>query len=259
MPAIRISHIILIVFLFCIVLLTHSATAQSIYDEAARHAARGKAAVDAAKSPGDYETAITEFRAATKLVPNWPNAYYNLGVAQDKAGHHGEAADSLAKYLALAPNSPNAGEVRQLLEKIEFKAGQSISDDDALDIFGSLADIDKWQLNGKTPDDLPNKIRWILSSRRVGRQIDISYMHNHKEALTKYVKPSGKTLFFVNIYYLCDKSVQDDECPEVSRYSLEIVSRRKVKLTVKKFTPAIKPYLAAEVHQHTYEFIKKPD
>ena len=249
----------MIVLLFYIVLLTHSAKAQSIYDEAARHAARGKAAVDAGKSPADYETAITEFKAAAKLVPNWPNAYYNLGVAQDKAGHYEEAAESLEKYLALAPNAPNAGEVGQLLHKIGVKTQKTISDDDALDIFGSLADSGKWQLNGKTPDDLPNKIRWILSSRRVGRQIDISYMHNHKEALTMYVKPSGKTLFFVNIYYLCDKSVQDDECPEVSRYSLEIISRRKVKLTVKKFTPEIKPYLAAEVHQHTYELIKKPD
>ncbi len=55
-------------------------------EDAERHMTRGAAAVKGAKGTDDFKDAAAEFGKATLAAPWLADAYYNLGVAQDKAG-----------------------------------------------------------------------------------------------------------------------------------------------------------------------------
>jgi tetratricopeptide (TPR) repeat protein len=97
---------------------------QAVSDEARRHFDRGMAAVEMAKSPDDYAPAIMEFKQAVSLAPNWPDAYYNLGKAQEKAGQYSDAITSLRQFLVVAPNANEAEAVKTLINKLEYKNEQ---------------------------------------------------------------------------------------------------------------------------------------
>lgn len=94
---------------------------QNISDEAKRHFDRGVAAVEMAKSPADYQSAITEFEQAINLAPGWPDVYYNLGLVQEKAEKYGDAVTSLRQYLRYAPTANDAETVKSLINKLEYK------------------------------------------------------------------------------------------------------------------------------------------
>ncbi len=97
---------------------------QTIPAGAQRYFDRGIAAVEMAKSPADYEAAIKEFGQAASLAPNWPDAYYNLGMVQEKAGKYRDAISSLKQYLRFAPDASNANTVRSLINRLEYKNEQ---------------------------------------------------------------------------------------------------------------------------------------
>lgn len=90
-------------------------------DEARRYFDRGMAAVDMAKSPSDYQIAIDEFEKAIAIAPLWGDVYYNLGMVQEKALRYPEAIESFRKYLKLSPNAADAGTVKSMINKIEFR------------------------------------------------------------------------------------------------------------------------------------------
>jgi tetratricopeptide (TPR) repeat protein len=89
--------------------------------EAVRFMARGAAAVRDAKEAADFREAVTEFEKATLAAPWFANAYYNLGVSQDKAGMYAEAVRSLKLYLLAAPGAADAGKVEGLTYEIEYR------------------------------------------------------------------------------------------------------------------------------------------
>lgn len=95
--------------------------AGTIPDEARRFMARGNAAVEMAKSPGDYVLAINEFKQAANLAPDWPDIYYSMGTAQSKIEDYTSAIKSFQRYLALAPQSPKAAQVQDEIYKLEYK------------------------------------------------------------------------------------------------------------------------------------------
>ena len=97
---------------------------QAVSDEAKRHLDRGMAAMEMAKSPADQELAIKEFEQAVKLAPEWPEAYRQLALAQEKAEKYGDAAASLKQYLRLAPDASDAEAVKSLINKLEYKQEQ---------------------------------------------------------------------------------------------------------------------------------------
>jgi hypothetical protein len=96
--------------------------ADTVSEEAQRYMARGMAAIEMAKTPKDYERAVREFEQAAKLEPNWPDAYFNLGSVQAKAGNYGEAMRHYKRYLELVPNAPDAANVRAEIYKLEYRA-----------------------------------------------------------------------------------------------------------------------------------------
>ena len=90
-------------------------------DEARRHMVRGQASFEDAKSESDYAEAAAEFQKAVDAAPWLAEAYYNLAVAQDKAGRLAAALDDLHLYLLADLSDKDASAAKDLLYKIEFK------------------------------------------------------------------------------------------------------------------------------------------
>lgn len=93
----------------------------AVPEEAERHMARGAAAIRGAKDTKDFEEAAAEFERATLAAPWLADAYYNLGVAKDKAGDYAGALRSLKLYLLAAPDAPDAKSARSLIYEIEYR------------------------------------------------------------------------------------------------------------------------------------------
>lgn len=101
--------------------LAESPTGAQTPPEAERHFNRGMAAVEMAKDSEDYKLAIEEFQKAQALAPDWADVYYNLGLIQEKAGKTEAALASLRKYLLLAPDAEDAAQVRQFIDRLEYR------------------------------------------------------------------------------------------------------------------------------------------
>ncbi len=87
-------------------------------EEAERRMARGAAAFKGAKSSSGYHDAILEFELATLAAPWYGDAYFNLGVAQDKAGNY-EAALRGLRLAKLA--TPGSKEINDLIYEVEYR------------------------------------------------------------------------------------------------------------------------------------------
>ena len=122
MGEVKMNKIFFLQTISCILFLgIGSAFGQAVSDEAKRYFDRGVIAVELAKSPADYESAIKEFRQAASLAPDWPDVYYNLGLVQEKAESYNDAVTSLRQYLSLAPNAKDAAEVKSIIARTEYK------------------------------------------------------------------------------------------------------------------------------------------
>jgi tetratricopeptide (TPR) repeat protein len=67
----------------------------------------------------DYKAAAGRFREATKWNDGNAEAWLRLGDAEDKMHDAKAAREAWEKYLQLAPDAKNAGEVRKKLEKLK--------------------------------------------------------------------------------------------------------------------------------------------
>jgi tetratricopeptide (TPR) repeat protein len=67
-----------------------------------------------------FDKAVEQYRKALKIDPNFPNGHRNLGVvlAYD-LNKKPEAVKALNRYLEIAPNSPDAGAIRQSIRELE--------------------------------------------------------------------------------------------------------------------------------------------
>ncbi len=96
-------------------------TAPAVPKEAKRRLARGRAAVKEAEDEQGFEEAVLEFEKAALAAPWLAEAYYNLGLVQDKAGDYADAMESLRLYLLAAPQAEDAEDVESLIYEIEYK------------------------------------------------------------------------------------------------------------------------------------------
>jgi tetratricopeptide (TPR) repeat protein len=117
-----------LIFIHALLLICFSTRlgAQNVSDEAKRYFDRGVAALEMATSPSEYDSAVTKFRQAAVLAPDWPDVYYNLGLAQEKAEKYSDAVISLRQYLKLSPNASDAEAVKTLISKLEYKIEESV-------------------------------------------------------------------------------------------------------------------------------------
>jgi len=67
----------------------------------------------------DYKAAAGRFREATKWNDGNAEAWLRLGDAEDKMHDTKAAREAWEKYLKLAPDAKNAGEVRKKLDKLK--------------------------------------------------------------------------------------------------------------------------------------------
>ncbi len=70
---------------------------------------------------GKLEEAAQYFRKAVEIDPEFADGYYQLGMASVASNKPGEAIDALKKFLALAPDSPQASTAKSILEVLEKK------------------------------------------------------------------------------------------------------------------------------------------
>lgn len=85
-------------------------------DDAKRAFAEGKAAFER----GDYETALTAYQNANRILPA-PNLYYNIGATYEKLGRYQEAALAFDEYFKLA-GAPQNDEDREFQDKLHARA-----------------------------------------------------------------------------------------------------------------------------------------
>ena len=61
---------------------------------------------------GDSRTAVVAFRRAVQAQPGYATAWRALGLAHEKLGEWGQAKTALQRYVQLAPNAPDAAQIR---------------------------------------------------------------------------------------------------------------------------------------------------
>jgi tetratricopeptide (TPR) repeat protein len=115
------KHLILYVAVVALLSIGLAAPAAADNTEARRHMARGAAAMEMAQSPADYRDAVAEFSQAVKLAPDWADAWFNLGVAQESAGDYRGAIDSFRTYLKKSPAADDRQTVETRIFKLEYK------------------------------------------------------------------------------------------------------------------------------------------
>jgi tetratricopeptide (TPR) repeat protein len=69
---------------------------------------------------GSYEAASKEMEQAVLEAPWFADAYFNLGIVQEKAGKFGEAAQNLQLCLLAAPQSRNAAAIKAKIYELEL-------------------------------------------------------------------------------------------------------------------------------------------
>jgi tetratricopeptide (TPR) repeat protein len=224
--------------------LLSTANAQTIPEEARRHMIRGQAAVEMAKSPDDYDSAIAEFQKAIELAPEWPNPYYNLGLAQEMSGKYKEAVASLEQYLILAPNASDEAIVQERIYKLEYKAEQILTTPEIIEVLGSFAGWETDRLQGC------NKSRKELSIKRQGAGVVYVPTYNvpgggnageYVIAGGKNIEVTGPALKYTTAFNICNTSVFDnnhEQWPDFCFYKIEneikVVSKTLVKVTQNK-------------------------
>jgi tetratricopeptide (TPR) repeat protein len=67
---------------------------------------------------GSYGAAVARFTEATKWNPTLPEAYLRLGEAAEKMKEPKMEKEAYSKYLELAPDAKNAGEIKKKLSKL---------------------------------------------------------------------------------------------------------------------------------------------
>ncbi len=220
-----------LLILFCGAAL--SFTQQAVPAEAHTHMDRGIAAVEQATTDGDLQDAIREFKEATRLAPDWPDPYYNLGRVQEKLGLTEDAINSYGKYLALAPNASDADKVRQLMTKLQYKA-----DKDA-----QLAKVYKMRVSNVSDwKSISTNGRIIISPMQDwglvnGKMVAYDSTKQHyNDDQTKSLVPdwypitvNGRFYEYRFTYYMCDLGVARDfgappYCPFDASVKGEVIS-----------------------------------
>ncbi len=111
----------MLIVIVAVLLCAASAWAQQAIPEAAKkHLLAGIDAIEKAKTPADFDRAVGEFEAAAKIAPDSPEVYYFLGKTLSMTrGRTKQAIDAYNRYLALAPNAPDAAKVKAEIAELE--------------------------------------------------------------------------------------------------------------------------------------------
>ncbi|MBA4390101.1 MAG: hypothetical protein C0399_04100 [Syntrophus sp. (in: bacteria)] len=232
------TRLVLIFSVICLTVMPWFASAQTIPEEARRHMDRGQAAIEMAKTDADLEDAVREFQKAIELAPTWPDPYYNLGMVQSKMDRLNDAIRNLTRYLQLTPQSRDAPQVRQLINRIEYKKEKT--EKERMDP-NSLVGI--W-----VPEDPFYRFE-IRNNNGIVEGGLRAYEFTEERGLSRRprfvpIQWDGRSLVISPTWYFyCDKSVQMDCCPTNASLSLTMIAKDTLKGTIrvepnKKWNPA---------------------
>lgn len=214
------------------VLLFSAVNAQTVSEDARRHMDRGQAAIEMAKTPAELEDSIKEFKKAAELAPDWPDPYYNLGMVQNKIERFDDALKNLMRYLQLAPNARNAQEVKQLVNRIEYKNEKT--EKERMDP-NSLVGI--W-----VPGEENGGAFYRFEIRNNNGIVEgglRAYAFTEESGLSRWpwfvpIQWDGKLLLIPHTrYFYCDKSVRMDCCPADASLSLTMIAKDTLKGTLR--------------------------
>ena len=110
--------------LICLALLTPSLFAQApspIPEEARKHFVKGATLFKEAKTADDFVQVVSEFKQATELAPQWPDARYNLGLAKEAAGDYPGAMADLKLYQQFKLPDTESRTVQDKIYELEAK------------------------------------------------------------------------------------------------------------------------------------------
>lgn len=124
-------------------LLLPTINAREESEAARRHLDRAQAAVEMSKTTEDFEEAAKEFQKAIDLAPDWAEPHYSLALVQDKMERYDDALRNLTSYLELAPQANDAAQVRQLINKIEYKKERAARSQSVINVLTGPGD---WNL-----------------------------------------------------------------------------------------------------------------
>jgi hypothetical protein len=213
-----------------------AAHAQSIPEEARRHMARGEAAVEIAKSPEEYDSAIKEFQEASRLAPGWPAPYYSIAILQEKTGKLMEAVASLKQYLRLAPNASDTVKIREHIYKLEYKAEQELTVPEIINVLVSLSDEQIWQIPGDCNKN-NNEFRRLVfkgEGHDAVRVLKTELIHPSRTYQT--LKVGGPFLKYITTRNVCSTAAINERyggCDAIIEHEVAVVSKRLVKVDQK--------------------------
>lgn len=90
-----------------------------ISEDARRHFIMAQTLQKKAKDPSAFVVAADEYREALTLAPDWPEALYDLALAEQAAGRHDGAIAALKAYLKTGPSKKDAREAQDRIYAIE--------------------------------------------------------------------------------------------------------------------------------------------
>ncbi len=214
-----------------------TASGQAVSAEAHTHMDRGIAAVEQATTDGDLQDAIREFKEATRLAPDWPDPYYNLGKIQEKLSLTEDAISSYGKYLALAPNASDADQVRQLMTKLQYKVDKDAQLTNVYKILASPAYARKSISTNAKIIIAPMPVWGLVNGKMVAyehiKQMDNLYNIKSPDAQSLPdwypITVNGRFYEYRFTYYQCDLGVARDEgappyCPFDVSVKGEVIS-----------------------------------
>lgn len=120
--------------------------APAVPEEARRHFVMAVTLQKDAKTDGDYDLPIQEYRKALRLAPWWSDAYYDLGTALDLKKQYSDAIGNLKLSVMADPQGTGARTAQDKIYAIEAEQVKASSAQERADKERSVAQAQAEQL-----------------------------------------------------------------------------------------------------------------
>lgn len=122
LPALPVTMAAAFIMMMCATLLAPGAAAQSGDTPPVFDPLRAEKSIEVGMyyfKKKNYDAAIDRFKEALTFKPNFARAHLLIAQSHDKKKERPEAIAAYRKYLEIVPNAPDAGKVRQRIERLE--------------------------------------------------------------------------------------------------------------------------------------------
>jgi tetratricopeptide (TPR) repeat protein len=122
---------------------------QNVTEEVKRYTTRAQSAYNR----GDFDKALTEYKAAQKLVPQYPELYKAIGDVYEKLGGTANLTEAIAnykQYLKLEPKATDFDIIQKRIWELEEFSEETAKQDFILDdLSGEWVAVDNFEVTGK--------------------------------------------------------------------------------------------------------------